>query len=973
MAVTASEFWNLLADSQLLAPRDLQRYQQTFREMKQPDAASDSSRVVAQWLISEAALTPYHCDVLRAGRSGPFLFGDYRLTERYTTGRLAGNFSAVHMPTGYPVMLQFLSGAALQSKPRWKQIAQQAEIARRMVHPALSRVYELLDLVTYKLVVVEELAGQTLEQFLQGGKRLSEADACRIARSVAGALAYYHANGQVHGEVRPANIWIGTAGQIKLLQPPLARSFARRPGEVNLSAGANDRRLADVIDYLAPELAQPEAEASVQSDIYAFGCTFYEMLAGRPPFAGGTLVEKVRRHVSEPVAPLTEIGISMPLGQMVMHMLAKETAQRYQQAGPLFDSLASFVDPAFHAPAADPHHPARSDYENDVARRQVELRSVQRQLDALPDVRSRFGRESQASGAALASGADEGDASLDFMADPSDKVEQRLSRAGKKEDSKRLVAYCGAGIAAIVAGILLVNLLSSSSSETPPVAQNPVDVTPPAVEPAGHTPPAAEAPTRGAAQGRVAADDGASLWASPTTGQPLELRYLPPGPQIFLALRPAGLLVHPEGEKIVAALGPHGERYLSDLKRITGFEGEEIDRLVIGMQAGDEIGVLDTSLVVHLVNPLTAEEIVARWAGAREATHEGQNYYIAGEYAYFIPPSEAGRTIAVTSPKYIRDLLQLNGAVLPLEREMERMLADTDADRHLTLLFPPKHIFGEAHQAVFSGLTGDLKKPLSDFLGDEEIKATAFSMHLDNHLFTELRVFGTLDIPPGQLAEQVHERLQSVPRQIRMLIFAMQSHPYSAQVLAEFPEMIRVFAQYTRSGIENNQAVLRSYLPVVAAHNLVLGSELAMAQNSGVPTTGGAVAAAPAAQSESIDQILQRKATLSFPRDTLEQSLRMLSEELGVEIIILGSDLQLDGITKNQSFGIDLRDQPARTILEQILVQANPDKETTGPSDAKQKLVYIIKPNNGKDAIFVTTRTQAERRGDKLPEEFVVK
>ena len=85
----------------------------------------------------------------------------------------------------------------------------------------------------------------------------------------------------------------------------------------------------------------------------------------------------------------------------------------------------------------------------------------------------------------------------------------------------------------------------------------------------------------------------------------------------------------------------------------------------------------------------------------------------------------------------------------------------------------------------------------------------------------------------------------------------------------------------------------------------------------------------------------------------------MLSTEIGVEIVILGSDLQLEGITKNQSFGLDERDQPAVEILTKILKLANSDG----------KLVYVIKPRQagGEPIIFVTTRAAAKKRGDPLP------
>ena len=93
---------------------------------------------------------------------------------------------------------------------------------------------------------------------------------------------------------------------------------------------------------------------------------------------------------------------------------------------------------------------------------------------------------------------------------------------------------------------------------------------------------------------------------------------------------------------------------------------------------------------------------------------------------------------------------------------------------------------------------------------------------------------------------------------------------------------------------------------------------------------------------------------------------------MGVEIVIRGPDLQLDGITKNQSLAIDVENQPAEAILAEILRRANPDKSATDAHDPRQKLVYVTGPKGpgGPEVIFITTRARAAERGDKLPAAF---
>ena len=100
----------------------------------------------------------------------------------------------------------------------------------------------------------------------------------------------------------------------------------------------------------------------------------------------------------------------------------------------------------------------------------------------------------------------------------------------------------------------------------------------------------------------------------------------------------------------------------------------------------------------------------------------------------------------------------------------------------------------------------------------------------------------------------------------------------------------------------------------------------------------------------------------------------MVADAVGVEIVIAGRDLELDGITKNQSFGIDMADQPAEEVLLRILRLANPDKSAKSASDPAQKLVYVIRStrrDEAEEVVVVTTRSQAEKRGEPLAGAFV--
>jgi hypothetical protein len=169
--------------------------------------------------------------------------------------------------------------------------------------------------------------------------------------------------------------------------------------------------------------------------------------------------------------------------------------------------------------------------------------------------------------------------------------------------------------------------------------------------------------------------------------------------------------------------------------------------------------------------------------------------------------------------------------------------------------------------------------------------------------------------------------------------------------------MLRVMSEFTRTGADENQALVRCFLPMTAGHNLLMASELLLSQGAG---GGGATVAAkkPSGPAEALNQ----KITLSFTRDTLEKCMEYLSKEIDTEVVIIGGDLQLEGITKNQSFGLDEKDKPAGEILRSVMLKANPDG----------KLVYVFRPKEpgGKDVIFITTRAAVAKNNYTLPPEL---
>src|SRR5262249_4398112 len=157
--------------------------------------------------VASRAISRYQAMVLLAGHPGPFVYGDYIVYDRAEEPRLGGMFRAVHAPTGHPVCLYFLTGAAAQDPQRFAALSQWCAQTSQVRSPHVARAYHLVDTGTYKFVVLEDLRGETLEQKLAAGP-VASAIACGWVRHAALGLGQMHQLGQLHGELRPANVWI---------------------------------------------------------------------------------------------------------------------------------------------------------------------------------------------------------------------------------------------------------------------------------------------------------------------------------------------------------------------------------------------------------------------------------------------------------------------------------------------------------------------------------------------------------------------------------------------------------------------------------------------------------------------------------------------------------------------------------------------------------------------------------------------
>ncbi len=190
------------------------------------------------------------------------------------------------------------------------------------------------DLLYYTMPFIE---GESLRARLAREHELPVRDAVRILRDVADALAYAHGRGVMHRDIKPDNVLL-SGGHALVADFGIAKALSQAAG----SSGLTSVGVAiGTPTYMAPEQAAGDPAVDHRADIYAFGAMAYEMLGGRPPFAGLSPHQTLAAHVTEKIEPVTKhrSQLPRPLAELVMWCLEKNPADRPQTAAELVPAL----------------------------------------------------------------------------------------------------------------------------------------------------------------------------------------------------------------------------------------------------------------------------------------------------------------------------------------------------------------------------------------------------------------------------------------------------------------------------------------------------------------------------------------------------------------------------------------------------------------------------------------------------------
>ena len=279
-----------------------------------------------------------------------------RLNGRYRIGPLVGEGALGTVSRGWDsvlerdVAIKLLKPAYASDARTVARFYAEARAAARLVHPHAVLVHDVVADGPRHAIVMEYVAGVTLERVLATEGRIPEARAVAYGRQIAQALAAAHASGLLHRDVKPANVLITPEDSVKVADFGLAKAVAAgepSPSEVGLLIGS--------ASYVSPEQAQGFA-LTPASDLYSLGVVLYRLVAGRLPFEGESPIAVAVAHVTAPAPSEAELAreMSPALATIVARLLRKQPAQRYASAAEVVEALAAIdTGPRRTVPAWD--------------------------------------------------------------------------------------------------------------------------------------------------------------------------------------------------------------------------------------------------------------------------------------------------------------------------------------------------------------------------------------------------------------------------------------------------------------------------------------------------------------------------------------------------------------------------------------------------------------------------------------------
>lgn len=255
----------------------------------------------------------------------------FELVEKIGGGGMAVVYRAKDIETQQEVAIKIMRQDLETDTNYVARFEEEARAQRKLSHPNIVQTYAVGWEPHY--IAMELVEGETLKDVIRRQGHLTPRAAIEVTILIANALQHAHQKGVIHRDIKPQNVLVSRSGEVKVADFGLARAG----GILSLSI---DQAMLGSVHYLSPEQAVGNP-TNAQSDVYALGVVFYEMLTGQVPFTADSPVAVASKHANEPMSFPSHMAGRIPAAvkDIVTKAMQKDLQQRYSDMDAMLADL----------------------------------------------------------------------------------------------------------------------------------------------------------------------------------------------------------------------------------------------------------------------------------------------------------------------------------------------------------------------------------------------------------------------------------------------------------------------------------------------------------------------------------------------------------------------------------------------------------------------------------------------------------
>lgn len=263
----------------------------------------------------------------------------YLIVKKIGTGGMADVYLAMDTVLNREVAIKVLRGSLSSDPVALLRFQREARAISALSHPNVVEVYDVGEDEGQHYIVMEMVRGTTLKELIHRRGALDVQEAVSIMKQIALAVGAAHKAQVIHRDIKPQNILVKDDGTVKITD------FGIALAEDAIQLTKQDSVMGSV-HYMAPELSRGEG-ASYQSDIYALGTVFYELLTGDVPFRGESAVEVAMKHLRDPFPNIQRFNAAIPnsIANIISKSVQKNRNLRYGHSDQLNTDLSVCLNP----------------------------------------------------------------------------------------------------------------------------------------------------------------------------------------------------------------------------------------------------------------------------------------------------------------------------------------------------------------------------------------------------------------------------------------------------------------------------------------------------------------------------------------------------------------------------------------------------------------------------------------------------